>query len=132
MVLVLALAAAAIYGIVILIRRSQKPREDPTSTPLRVLARAPLGASRSVYAVAVGTQGWLVGTGEGGVSLIAEIQDKDALNAMLLDESRQAAASPERLSFARILENLRGGGGDGGLNLGADRVRKSRERLKGL
>jgi flagellar protein FliO/FliZ len=131
MVLTLALAAAAIYGVIYFIKRASRRAElrDPF---IKILASAHLGSNRYVYIAAVGSKAWFVGAGEGGVNLIAEIEDKDILNAMFLEDSRKSAeASPGRfLDFRAMLRRL-GMPVESGMP-GADNIRKRRERLKGL
>ncbi|MDR1575689.1 MAG: flagellar biosynthetic protein FliO [Treponema sp.] len=137
MLLTLVLAAAAIYGAVYFIKRSSR-RAEVRNPFLKILAGAHLGANRYVHIVAVGSKAWLVGAGEGGVNLIAEIEDKDILNAMFLEDSRKSAESaPGRfLDFRAMLRRL-GAPVDSGVPVesgapGADTIRKRRERLKGL
>jgi flagellar protein FliO/FliZ len=129
MVLVLALTAAAIYGAVFFFKRLAKPRSQENPY-LKVLARAPIGGGSAVAVVSVGTRAWLVGAGDGGTSLIAEIEDRELVDAMLLDDSGAGAAAPKLLDFAALLRRL-GGGGDE-KRLGADDLRKRRERLNKL
>jgi len=131
MVLVLGLVAAAIYGIVFLFKRSAK--QPVNSDPfLKVLANTHLGSNRYVHIVSVGEKAWLVGSSEGGVNLISEVEDKDTINVMLLEESKKSAASvsgrfPDFLGMLRRL-----GTPAANRNQGADEIRKRRERLKGL
>ncbi|MDR0630391.1 MAG: flagellar biosynthetic protein FliO [Treponema sp.] len=134
MILVLALAAGAIYGLVFLLKRLSRPPEqkDPY---LKVLAGVHLGSNRFVHAIALGSQAWLVGASEGGVSLIAELNDRETIDAMLLDASRKHAEPGEGkgLDFAQLLRRLGGEAGpDPQAKLKAENVRKRRERLKGL
>jgi flagellar protein FliO/FliZ len=131
-VLTLALSAAAIYGVVFFLKRVSRKGEvrDPF---LKVLAAAPLTPGRNVHIVAAGSRAWLVGASEGGVNLISEIEDKDLLNAMFLEDSkRDAGAAPggRPLDFKAMLKRL-GMQVQGGAP-GADNIRKRRERLKGL
>jgi flagellar protein FliO/FliZ len=131
MVLVLALAAAAIYGVVFFIKKSsrQAPGNDPF---LKVLANAHLGSNRYVHIVSAGSKAWLLGASEGGVNLIGEIEDKDVINAMLLEDSRKSADTVQGL-FPDFLSMLRRLGTPAKINApGADEIRKRRERLKGL
>ena len=88
LILTLALVAAAIYGIVYFIKRASrgKAAADPF---LKVLASAQLAVNRSVHVVNLGEQAWLVGSAESGVNLIGEIQDKDILNTLLLQDSKK-------------------------------------------
>jgi len=131
MLLVLALSAAAVYGIVFFIKRSSKQtvNKDPF---LKVLAVVHLGSNRYAHIVAVGTKAWLLGSSDGGVSLIGEIEDKDVLDAMLLEDSRKTAeaGSAKFLDFMSILRRF--GIQPESKAPSADDIRKHRERLKGL
>jgi len=131
MLLVLALSAAAIYGIVFFIKRSSKQtvNKDPF---LKVLAAAHLGSNRYAHIVAVGTKAWLLGSSDGGVNLIGEIEDKDVLDAMLLEDSRKTAeaGNAKFLDFLSILRRF--GIQPESRAPSADDIRKHRERLKGL
>jgi len=130
MVLTLALAAAAIYGVVFLIKRSAKQNvnNDPF---LKILASAHLGSNRYAHIVAVGGKAWLLGSSDGGVNLIGEIDDKDILNAMLLEDSRKSVPAAGR--FPDFLAILRRFGAPAETRVpGAEDIRKRRERLKRL
>jgi len=139
MVLVLALAAVAIYGVVFFIKRLNRPQvsRDPH---LKVLARAPLGSDSFAAVVSVGAKAWLVAGGSGGVNLISEIDDAEALETMLLDDARRIDEAGTRsfIDFRSLLKRLSTGGShaeagspaeSGSL---AESLRKQRERLKGL
>jgi flagellar protein FliO/FliZ len=132
MVLVLALAALAIYGVVFFIKRMSRSPEarDPN---LKVLARAPLGGGAFAAVVSVGSRAWLVGGGDGGVSLIAEIDEAEALETMLLDDARKTAqAGNARFPDFRSLLRRLGGGAENRPGNPAESLRKQRDRLKGL
>jgi flagellar protein FliO/FliZ len=137
MVLVLALAAAAIYGVVFFLKRAARPRAE-RNPYLKILTSASLGGSRSVYVVSLGAKAWLLGAGESGVSLIAELTDQEILDALLLEESRRNAEGPggRFVDFRAMLRRLggeRSPGTAGGLvGFSPDKLRKRRERLKGL
>jgi flagellar protein FliO/FliZ len=132
-VLALALSAAAIYGVVFFFKRLSKPSEQ-ASPYLKVLARTPVGSGSAVVVVAVGTRAYLVGVGagDGGVSLIAEIEDQETVDAMLLDHSRNGSgtAAAGALNFSALLRRL--GGGNNDQRIGAGDIRKRRERLNKL
>ncbi|WP_232616825.1 flagellar biosynthetic protein FliO [Treponema primitia] len=131
MVLVLALAAAAIYGLVFFFKRLSRSPEQKNPY-LKVLARAPMGAGSSVAVVSVGNKAWLVGAGDSGVSLISEITDQEMVDAMLLDDSRKGNdGGPKFLNFSALLRRL-GGGAATNTRFSADDLRKRRERLKDL
>jgi flagellar protein FliO/FliZ len=136
MVLVLALAALAIYGVVFFIKRLARPPQarDPY---LKVLASVPLGTDGFASVISLGTKAWLVGGGSGGgISLIAEISEQETLESMLLEETQNRAelGTNRILDFRSLLYRL--GRGDpkttGGLDIHADSLRKQRDRLKGL
>jgi flagellar protein FliO/FliZ len=130
MVLILVLAALAIYGVVFFLKRLTRPAEqrDPH---LKILASVHLGSNRFAYVVSVGSRAWLVGAAENGVSLIAEIDDQEAVDAMRLDDSQKSAETGSRfLDFKTMLRRLGGGNftADSGIP-SADNVRKRRERI---
>jgi len=130
MILVLALAAAAIYGVVFILKKTS--RQTVSNNPfLKVLTSAHVGSNRYVHIVSVGSKAWLIGAGEGGVNLISEIDDKDVINAMLLEDSRKSAETTGPLpDFLSILRRL--GTPAQTRSSGADEIRKRRERLKGM
>jgi flagellar protein FliO/FliZ len=144
-VLLLILAAAAVYGVVYAVRKVSKPREalDPN---LRILATTRLGQNRFVHVVALGSRAWLVGSGEGGISHIADISEQEALDTLFLEESRRNAESHSgRWDFRSLLRRLgivdRGGippegiqpdiAGTPAAGTPAE-IRRRRERLRGL
>ena len=141
--LTLAVVAAAIYGLVFFLKSRRASRGRGDQDPfLKILASTPLGTNRSAHVISVGSQAWLVGSAENGVSLISEITDKDTINAMLLEDSRRSATpdgtplidgaiGPRRfLDFKAILGKLGISVKTGGS--GPENIRKRRERLKGL
>ncbi|MDR2374938.1 MAG: flagellar biosynthetic protein FliO [Treponema sp.] len=145
-VLLLILAAGAIYGVVYAVKKLSRPR-DARSPHLRVLASTQLGPNRFVHVVALGTRGWLIGSGEGGISHIADIEEQEALDALFLEESRNAAFGPSGRpgDFRSLLRRLGIGspgpeaagpaGGTTGLDDGetlAGNIRRRRDRLRGL
>lgn len=146
MVLALALAAAAVYGVVYFLRRAARP-QDRRNPHLKILSAAHLGSNRFVYIVAVGGRAWLLGAGEGGIAPIAEIADRDLIDAMLLDDSRRGAETGGFLDFKTLFRRF--GGGPPGRPSGnldapnrdpsvedaafsADNLRKNRERIRRL
>lgn len=130
----LILVAAAVYGAVYLLKRIARPNvaRDPH---LKVLASAHLGSNRYVHVVSVGRKAWVVGAAEGGVNLIAEVDDEEEIDSMLLDDSRREASSAPAFSldFKEIARRL-GAGSASGETAGpsADSIRKKRERLRGV
>jgi flagellar protein FliO/FliZ len=130
-ILTLAFAAAAIYGVVFFIKRSSKQTvsKDPF---LKILAVTHLGANRYAHIVSVGGKAWLLGSSDGGVNLIGEVDDKDVINAMLLEDSRKSA-EPQQGRFPDFMSMLRRLGLPAENSAsGAEDIRKRRERFKGL
>ena len=136
MVLVLALAALAIYGVVFFFKRITRPQEsrDPH---LKLLARVPLSSDSYAAVVSVGGKAWLVGGGSGGLNLISEITDTETLETLLLDDARRNAEAEFKgfVDFQSLLQRFRGNaGGKTDMPMGAfsERLRKQRERVRGL
>jgi len=141
MVLVLALAALAIYGVVFFIKRLAKPREN-ADPYLKVLARVPLASDSYAAVVSLGAKAWLVGGGSNGVNLISEIDDTDTIETMLLDDARKTTEAGPRgfLDFRSLFKRLGGRAREKDLPSGgsraeagnlAEKLRKQRERLGG-
>jgi flagellar protein FliO/FliZ len=142
MVLVLAVVVAGIYGVFFLLRKTGKPKEKQSGS-IRILGSTTLGSSRYLHIVAVGRQVFLVGTGEGGVSLLSEITDHETIDSLMLEASNKPTGSgaPEKRNFASIMigllnrESRKKAGTDGsGPGIPMDRtldfMKNQRERLK--
>jgi len=136
MVIVLALAALAIYGVVFFIKRAARPPQakDPH---LKVLASIPLGSDSFAAVISIGAKAWLVGGGSGaGLSLISEIDDQESVETMLLDDARKNAdtGSNRILDFRALLNRFgtKYPNPRGEMESHAESLRKQRERLKGL
>jgi len=131
MILVLSLTAAAVYGVVFFLKRSSKQTvsKDPF---LKILATVHLGANRYAHVVSVGSKAWLLGSSDGGVNLIGELDDKALIDAMLLEEARKNA-EPQQGRFPDFISMLRRLGLPAQAGApGADDIRKRRERLRDL
>jgi len=131
--LTLGAVALAIYALVFLLKKISKgPR--PASDPfLKVLATAQTGANRSVHVVSLGSQAWLVGSADHGLNLIGEINDKQIIDALLLEDSRRSAEAPggaRRLDFKSMLNRF-GISSNPGAPTPQD-IRKRSDRLKGV
>ena len=136
MVLVLALAALAIYGVVFFIKRAARPPQakDPH---LKILASIPLGSDSFAAIISVGTKAWLVGGGTGaGLSLITEIDDQETVETMLLDDAnKNSDTGTGRILDFRALLNRFGSKNTGPrseIDSHLESLRKQRDRLKGL
>ena len=135
MVLVLGLAALAIYGVVFFFKRISRPQEskDPH---LKLLARVPLSADSYAAVVSVGGKAWLVGGGSGGLNLISEIDDPETLETLLLDDARRNAEAELKgfVDFHSLFKRFRGSsaGKPQAKSSFAENLRKQRERVRGL
>jgi flagellar protein FliO/FliZ len=131
MVMVLALAALAIYGVVFFIKRLARPQDNP-NPHLRILARVPIGNDSFAAVLSVGTKAWLVGGGSGGLNLISEIDDQESLETMLLEDSAKVAVKPF-FSFLSLLKRQEPGEKTSFFGFShAQTLRKQRDRLGGL
>ncbi len=131
-VIALILVAAAIYGVVFLLKKIARPPSTKDQF-LKVLSSAHLGSNRFVHVVALGGKAWLVGASDGGIRLISELEDQETVDAMLLEDSRrQANASlPRALDFKALMRRF-GTAGELPPNVSLDSIRKKRERLNKL
>lgn len=86
-VLVLLLVCAAIYGIVYLLKKSTgvSAASDPY---LRIVAQLPLAPGKTAQILSVGSQAFLVGVSDSGIQHIADITDKELIDAMNLEADR--------------------------------------------
>jgi len=132
MVLVLALAALAIYGVVFFVKRISRPRENPDPY-LKVLARVPLASDSFAAVISLGAKAWLVGGGSGGVNLISEVEDAESLETLLLEDARKNAEMRRVFDFRSLLRfgrDEKNPSSQG--STFTEKLRKQRERLKGL
>ena len=109
-VIALALAAAAVYGVVYFLKRG-KTGDIPDDTYLKVLARTPINIKTAAAVIAVGGKAWLVGLSDANVSAISEITDKETVDAMLLAYSERAAPPNNAANFTSLLRRFAGGRG---------------------
>jgi len=133
MVLVLALAALAIYGVVFFVKRISRPRESP-NTYLKVLARVPLSSDSFAAVVSLGAKAWLVGGGSGGINLISEVEDAESVETLLIEDANKNAETRRFFDFRSLLRFGRDGKNPSSQqgNALTEKLRQQRERLKGL
>ena len=130
MILVLALVAAAIYGIIFLFKKSQK-KSTAADPFLKLLASTHLGSNRYVHVVSLGSKAWLIGSGENGANLISEVEDKEIIDAMQLEDSRKSEQNTGRLpDFLAMMRRI--GWRFKPQSSNVDDIRKRRERMKGM
>jgi flagellar protein FliO/FliZ len=113
MVLILAAVVGVIYLFFYLLRRSLAPARSEDNL-IRVLGQRSLAGSRMLYLVEVGASIYLVGASDSQVSLVAEIADKESLDAVRLAAAQNPIAPQPRRSFAGLLGGLFPGATAGG------------------
>ena len=130
MFLVLALVVAVIYGVFWLLRRTSR-RTVQENELIRVLGSRSLSGGRALHLVEVASSVFLVGSADGGVDLIAEITDKESLDAVRLQAAEAGAVGRVRFAdtLARIFKPTKKAPG---LGEGVDFIRGQRERLRRL
>jgi flagellar protein FliO/FliZ len=130
MILVLALVAVFVYLAVFFLRRLSRPQAEQ-NPHLKIVASAHLGSGRYVHVVTLGTGAWLVGSGEGGVSRIADITDREAVDALTLASSQKSAEERGLVpAFQALLSRLSGGGLSRTEQDRLENMRRRRERFK--
>lgn len=130
MFLALLLVAAVIYFFVFFLKRLARPQAEQ-NPHLKILASTHLGSGRYVHVISVGIRAYLIGSGEGGVNHIADLDDREAVDAMLVDSSRKSAEALTPLSsFRSLLNKLSGGGSVPPEQDRLDTMRRRRERFK--
>jgi flagellar protein FliO/FliZ len=105
MILVLALVLAAIYGVYRLMKGFARTKVSDDSA-IRVLATTALGQGKALHVVSLGSKAYLIGATDAAVSLVAELEDKDFVDALALQASM--APSPKKGAGANFGELLAG------------------------
>jgi flagellar protein FliO/FliZ len=103
MILILGAVVGVIYGLFFLLKKS-RGRRTVENGLIRMLGSRSLSGSRSLHLVEVGRSVFLVGSAEGGISLISELKDRETIDQVRLEGSR-AVITPLR-SFSSILAGL--------------------------
>lgn len=100
MILVLLFVIALIYGLVYFLKRSGKSivNDDPY---LKRTALLTIAAGKTVQVVTLGNKAYILGVSDNNVTLIAEVDDEDLVNAMNLAADAEPAGKAR--DFASIL-----------------------------
>ena len=125
MVLVLGAVVGVIYLIFYFLKKAGTGK-FAKSDAIRILGSQALPGNRALYLVEVGSQVFMVGSGSESVSLIAEITDRETVDALVLDAGEQRAGGGR--SFGELIGGLLKGGQTGTLDL----MRNQRQRLQKL
>jgi flagellar protein FliO/FliZ len=107
MIVVLALVLAAIYGVYRLLKRLTKPKTADDSA-VKVLASTPLGAGKALHVVSLGSKAYLIGASDSSINLVAEIQDKDLIDSLILQAALTPASRAAGRDFSQLLSGLLG------------------------
>ena len=102
MVLVLALVVGMIYAVYFLLKRSRKKLEEESNF-ISLLSSQALPGGRQLYIIDVAGRVYLLGAGDGSLSLITEIEDKPSIDALRLDASRQQAGAK---TFSQLMSSF--------------------------
>ena len=136
MILVLAAVVACIYAVLWLFKRSMRTQEsdDPF---LRLVSSVQFGNGKSAQIITLVDRAYIVGVAENSVNLIAEVTDKELVDAMNLYSDEHKNVKKPR-SFADILDIFmpggprdRGGVFNSSQNKLSDMLERQRERIKG-
>jgi flagellar protein FliO/FliZ len=87
MILVLVMVVGLIYGVFHFIKKAGAPR-DSGMRFIRVLETRPLAGNRHLHLVELGNEVLLVGSAENGVSLVAQVSDRETIDSIQLAASR--------------------------------------------
>lgn len=134
MLLVLALVIAAVYGVFYLLRRTAAGRFR-NSELITLLGSQPLPGNRALHLVQVGSQIFLVGSGDSAVNLVSEITDRETIDELRLQAGETTEQSAWR-GFAEVVSGVVGTEGrdaehSGGVNP-IQFMSRQRERLRKL
>jgi flagellar protein FliO/FliZ len=118
MIFVLALVLGAIYGVYRLMKRLSKPKPADDSS-LKILASTSLGPGKALHVIGLGSKAYLIGAADSSISLVAELDDKEFIDALTLEATLVPKASrPGAGDFGELLRGLlgprHGGAGRGG------------------
>ncbi len=104
MLLILACVIGVIYVLFWLLRKGTGRGRVPESDLIRVLGSRGLSGNRALHLVEVGSNIYLVGSSDGGVELVAEITEKESLDAVRLKAAEQIPAG--RRTFQQTLSEI--------------------------
>lgn len=102
-IIILLLVIGCIYLIFYFIKKSSKPRL-PENQIINVLSSSRLQGNTSLHIVEAGTSIFLIGTGDGSVTLVSEITDKESVDTIRLKAS--TIEKEKKVSFPEILANI--------------------------
>lgn len=96
MILVLALVVACIYFMMNFFRKSINGGADTADPFLRKVAQLSVAPGKSIQIVTLLEKAFLIGVADNNITLLAEIEDKELVDAMNLNADRNAKTSKAR------------------------------------
>jgi flagellar protein FliO/FliZ len=130
MLLVLAAVVGFIYLIFHFLKKSSG-RNIRENDLIKVLGSRSLSGNRSLHLVETGGCLFLVGSSDGGVTLISEIKDKEGVDSIRLKAAETSAEG--RRSFQEVLADIfKPAGKRFSLGDGVEALKEQRERLRKL
>jgi flagellar protein FliO/FliZ len=130
MVLILAAVVGVIYLIFWMLKRGFR-RQLPQNDLIRLLGTRNLSGNRALHLVEMGKQVFLVGSAEGGISLISEIRDQETLDSIALERSQMGNRTPQ--GFAQFFQSLlKSGSSQSSVGDTVDFMKQQRRRLEKL
>jgi flagellar protein FliO/FliZ len=110
MIVVLALVLGAIYGVYRLMKSVSKTKTSEDSA-VKILASTSLGTGKALHVIGLGSKAYLIGATDSVVSLVAEIEDKEFVDALALEAALKPRSSRTGLGkdFGDILSGIMGG-----------------------
>lgn len=103
MFIILALVVGVIYLVYFFLKKSSR-RKIQENDLIRVLGSKALSGSRAIHLVEAAGGVYLIGSSDGGVELIAEIKDKESLDALSLRAEAQVLQTKK--SFQEVLAGI--------------------------
>lgn len=130
MFLVLGLILLALYGLYVFLKRKAKRpiQEDPFIKHLGVTQIAP---GKSVHVLSLGSKAWLLGVSDTAVTMLAELDDKELIDAMVV-KAQEAPPEVQTTDFRSIFLRLFPGVQKKSENPKLDVFSEQRNRIKKL
>ena len=128
MAVILGVVVGAIYLLFFLLRKGAGSKILENDL-VRVLGSKSLGANRMIHLVQIGTVVLVVGSADASVSLIAQISDRETLDAIHLEAERNPTT---RRTFAETINDLFSSGTErtGNVDATLQFMKRQQERLK--
>ena len=101
MLLILAVVVGVIYLIFFMLKRALRKRMPENDLILLIGSRS-LSGNKALHLVEVGRSIFLIGSADGGISLISEIQDRESMDLVRLENARTSLKNKQ--SFSDLLQ----------------------------